>query len=207
MFESGSQMLQAVDLTLWRGDTCLFANLSLALPGGSALVIRGPNGAGKTTLLRVLCGLTRPETGTVLWMGEPATRAGGELLAYAGHQPGLKADLTVRQNLAFYLGLAGYREDQDGLFRLLALERCADLEVRHLSAGQKRRAGLARILASGRPAWLLDEPFTNMDQAGRRLIEARIAAHVTTGGMAIIVAHDEVQLPGVRAETLTMAGC
>ncbi len=196
-------MLQAVSLTLWRGSTCLFERLSFRVPAGNALVIRGPNGAGKTTLLRVLCGLTRPEEGEVLWRGAPSCRG---LVAYGGHQPALKTDLTVRQNLQFYARLSTTTAGLPEILDLLGLSRCADLEVRHLSAGQKRRAGLARILLSGLPAWLLDEPFTNMDPAGRRLVEERIENHVSAGGLAVIVAHDDLQLHGIRTETLNMAG-
>jgi len=199
-------MLDASNLTLWRGGTCLFEDLSVRVAAGSALLIRGPNGAGKTTLLRVLCGLTRPESGEVLWEGQPAPQACCQLVAYGGHQPALKADLSVRQNLDFYAQIASSPVDRDALLDLLGLSRCADLEVRHLSAGQKRRAALARIFLSGRRAWLLDEPFTNMDPAGRRLLEAQIAEHVRAGGMAVVVAHDDVQLPGARTETLQMVG-
>lgn len=198
-------MLEARNLTLWRGETCLFDRLSLHVPAGSVLLVRGPNGVGKTTLLRVLCGLTRPESGQVLWEGRDDPLTCRRLVAYGGHQSALKADLTVRQNLRFYRRLVGDATDESRLLELLSLSRCADLEARHLSAGQRRRAGLARILVSGRPAWLLDEPFTNMDSDGRRLLEARITSHVVAGGIAVVVAHDEVRLSGIRVETLNMA--
>jgi heme exporter protein A len=187
-------MLQASKLTLWRGTRCLFSNLSFEVAQGTALIIRGPNGAGKTSLLRVLCGLTRAEEGQVLWRGQSAGRALRGDVAYAGHQPALKADLTVRQNLEFYADIAPPRVDWRGLVELLQLKRCLHLEVRQLSAGQKRRAGLARILMSPAPLWLLDEPFTNMDREGRSLIEDRIGSHLSTGGLAVVVAHDDVRL-------------
>lgn len=199
-------LLQAIGLTLWRGDTCLFQGLSFAAAAGTALFVRGPNGAGKTTLLRVLCGLTRPEEGEVRWRDQPLGPASRRLIAYGGHQPALKADLTVRQNLEFYARLGGARESLVGLLGALGVERCSELEVRYLSAGQKRRAGLARMLMSGAPAWLLDEPFTNMDAAGRRFLEDRIATHVSAGGLAVVVAHDSVELNGVPSATLSLAG-
>jgi heme exporter protein A len=199
-------LLQAIGLTLWRGDACLFEALSFAASAGTALFVRGPNGAGKTTLLRVLCGLTRPEEGEVLWRGKPLGPTNRQLIAYGGHQPALKADLTVRQNLEFYARLGGSREPLPSLLEALGIERCSELEVRYLSAGQKRRAGLARVLMSDAPAWLLDEPFTNMDVAGRQFLEDRIAAHVSMGGLAVVVAHDNVELRGVRSATLSLAG-
>lgn len=199
-------MLQASSLTLWRGDTCLFYDLSLSVDTGTVLVVRGPNGAGKTTLLRVLCGLTRPEQGEVLWNGQPAASAVRGLVAYSGHLPALKSDLTVRQNLEFYARLAPPGNWSE-VFAALDLNRYADLEVRHLSAGQKRRAGLARVLISAAPLWLLDEPFTNMDMEGRRLVEDRICQHVARGGMAIVVAHDRLELRNVRIKTLTLGEC
>lgn len=198
-------MLQASKLTLWRGDTCLFCDLSFQVDAGTVLVVRGPNGAGKTTLLRVLCGLTRLEQGEVLWNGQPANSALRGLIAYSGHHSALKSDLTVRQNLEFYARLDPPRNGFDA-FSALDLNRYADLEVRHLSAGQKRRAGLARIFISAAPLWLLDEPFTNMDSDGRRLVEERIRQHVASGGIAVVAAHDPLELQNVPTATLSMAG-
>lgn len=197
-------MLQVQNLTLWRGTTCLFERLSFRIPVGSALVLRGPNGAGKTTLLRVLCGLTRPQDGEILWEGQEGVSRLRGLVAYGGHQPALNADLTVTQNLVFYARLAEGTGNWGNLVATLGLGRCSDLEVRHLSAGQKRRAGLARVLMSGMPLWLLDEPFTNLDTDGRRLVEQRIDAHLATGGIAVVAAHDAIHLAGARVETLTL---
>lgn len=199
-------MLQASNLTLWRGSTCLFERLSFRVDPGTALIVRGPNGAGKTTLLRVLCGLTRAEEGEVLWQGRPAAEELRGRIAYAGHQPGLKADLTVRQNLAFYAGLSDQGADLDGLMRTVRLGHCADLEVRHLSAGQKRRAGLARVFIGDAPLWLLDEPFTNLDPEGRGLIEERIDAHLAADGLAVIVAHGDIALRKDSTVTLELRG-
>src|SRR5512134_1151982 len=119
-------LLEANGLTLWRGDTRLFESLSFGVAAGRALVLRGPNGAGKTTLLRVLCGLTRPEEGTVSWNGTVRSDALRGRVAYSGHQPALNADLTVRQNLAFYATIqasAGWSR----LLQPLDLEPCADI--------------------------------------------------------------------------------
>jgi heme exporter protein A len=199
-------MLQATNLTLWRGDTCLFERLSLLIEPGMALVIRGPNGAGKTTLLRVLCGLSRPEEGEILWQGKPASSALRGQVAYSGHHPGLKVDLTVRQNLRFYARLGPVADRCEEVLARLEIERCADLEVRHLSAGQKRRTALARILLSGAPLWLLDEPFSNMDTAGRLFFEKQIERHGRDGGLAAIVVHECLQLHDVATRTLELSG-
>jgi len=199
-------MLEASNLTLWRGHTLLFKQLFFRVQSGAALFLRGPNGAGKTSLLRVLCGLTRPEEGTISWNAVRQPDGLRGLVAYSGHQPGLNIDLTVRQNLMFYARLSRGARDWPSVVAALGLERCADLEVRHLSAGQKRRAAMARVLLSEAPVWLLDEPFTNLDSAGRRLIEELICAHLASGGMAIVAAHDAMRVPDERSSILMMGG-
>jgi heme exporter protein A len=190
--------LTAHDLTLWRGPFCLFHALSFQLRAGQALIVRGPNGSGKTTLLRVLCGLTRPEEGRVEWGGVPVERdrqAFGGALAYFGHSLGLKADLTVLQNLRFAARLNGDDEARSGDYlEALHLSDCANLEVRYLSAGQKRRAALARVLMSGALVWMLDEPYTNLDAAGRGFVEDRLNAHLGGGGLAAVAAHHELTI-------------
>lgn len=199
-------MLEASNLTLWRGHTLLFEQLSFRVQSGSALFLRGPNGAGKTSLLRVLCGLTRPEEGHISWNAVQQPDGLRGLVAYSGHQPGLNIDLTVRQNLTFYARLSHVERDWPSVVAALGLDRCADLEVRHLSAGQKRRAAMARVLLSGAPLWLLDEPFTNLDSAGRRFIEELICAHLASGGIAIVAAHDAMRVPDERSTNLIMGG-
>jgi len=199
-------MLEASNLTLWRGHTLLFEQLSFRVQAGAALFLRGPNGVGKTSLLRVLCGLTRPEEGEISWHGQRQQDGLRGLVAYSGHQPGLNVDLTVRRNLTFYARLSRSKEDWQSLLGALGLDRRADLEVRNLSAGQKRRAGMARVLMSGAPVWLLDEPFTNLDTAGRRLIEDYIGAHLAAGGLAVVAAHDEMRLPDDRSADLMLGG-
>jgi len=191
-------ILTAHDLTLWRGPFCLFEALSFELKTAQALVISGPNGSGKTTLLRVLCGLTRPEEGRVDWDGVPVERnrqAFGLALAYFGHALGLKADLTVVQNLHFAASVNGRSDTNfDEYLTALQLLDCASLEVRYLSAGQKRRTALARVLLSGARLWLMDEPFTNLDAAGRTFLEDRLNAHLADGGLVAVAAHHELSI-------------
>jgi len=196
--------LDVRDLALWRGATCLFTGLSFGVRPGSALLLRGANGTGKTSLLRVLAGLTRPESGTIAWQAEVRPDAMRTLAAYSGHSSALNADLTIAQNLVFHARLTGWPGNIASLLEAVGLGACADLEVRYLSAGQRRRGGLARLLMSDRPLWLLDEPFTNLDAAGRQLVEERIGAHLASGRLAVIAAHDDMALGGAAVATLRM---
>ncbi len=185
-------MLIARELTLWRGDHCLFEGLDFRVASGELLLVRGANGAGKTTLLRIVCGLTRPEAGCVLWNEEPATESDGfaRELAWHGHQPGLKTDLSIRQNLEFGVALRDLPADAwKPALAELGLAELAELPVRQLSAGQQRRAALARLLSAGARLWVMDEPFTNLDAAGRTYLEERLQRHLADGGLALMAAH------------------
>jgi len=190
-------MLKAEKLTLWRGELCLFDELSFSVEAGEVMLVRGPNGAGKTTLLRVLAGLTRAETGQVTWAGEPTTAQRSEFgaaLAYSGHQTGLKGDLSLRGNLAFAARLAGLAgEPWVPLLNDLALANSADRLVRHLSAGQQRRGALARALMLPAQLWILDEPFTNLDAQGREFLENRLDQHLAGDGLAVLAAHHDLR--------------
>lgn len=190
-------MLAGTNLTLWRGTTRLFEELSFVLPAGSALMIEGPNGSGKTTLLRVIAGLTTPEAGVVTWEAislRDQLQAGAIRLAFFGHALALKPEVSARDNLGFFARLSGRQEQVNDVIALTGLAACADLDVRLLSAGQKRRASLARFLLSGAGLWLLDEPQTNLDKAGRKLLERVLGAHLGSGGTAVIAAHQALDL-------------
>ena len=184
---------------VWRGDRHVLKGVSLELPPRQLLHISGPNGTGKTTLLRVVCGLLRPEQGRVSWRGQPISRVRTDYqaaLAYASHEPALKGDLTALENLRFAVGLK--RRITAGELRA-SLERtgvgaCADLPARVLSAGQRRRVVLARILAMQATLWLLDEPFTNLDTAGTALTGELLQSHVRAGGAALVVAHHTLEV-------------
>jgi heme exporter protein A len=201
-------MLEARGLTLWRGMNCLFRDLSFQVSGGAGLLLRGANGSGKTTLLRVLCGLTQAESGSVDWRGERIDvnrQTCGRQIAYLGHRTGLKADLTARQNLSFESQLrTGAAAVWQEWVEPLAIEACLDLEIRYLSAGQKRRVALARHLSSATSLWLMDEPFTNLDDMGRRFLEQRLSQHLEAGGALVLAAHHELELQGNALETLKM---
>jgi heme exporter protein A len=191
--------LRVEKVHVWRGDRHVLKGVSLALGPRQLLHVSGPNGAGKTTLLRVVCGLLRPEQGQVWWCGKPISAARAEfqaVLAFASHEPALKGDLTALENLRFAVGL----KRRVTAHQLRAnLERtgvghCADLPARVLSAGQRRRVAMARVLAMGASLWLLDEPFTNLDAAGSDLMAGLLHSHVADGGAALVVAHQNLKI-------------
>jgi heme exporter protein A len=184
---------------VWRGDRHVLNSVSLTLRPGQLLHVSGPNGTGKTTLLRVACGLLRPEQGQVSWLGKSISGVRAEyqaILAYASHEPALKGDLTALENLHFAVGLKRRTSAADLHAAMVrtGVDGCADLPARVLSAGQRRRVAMARILAMGASLWLLDEPFTNLDTAGGELMSALLQAHVAGGGLALVVAHHELTL-------------
>jgi len=190
-------LLEARGINAWRGDRHILKDVSFAVGAGEFLKITGPNGVGKTTLLRVVCGLLPPESGIVEWRGRPAASANDEYhvdMAYLGHLNSLKADLTARENLRFLAGLRQSLSDSDidaALDRVGILSR-GDLAARSLSAGQKRRLALARLLLSGAVLWILDEPVTNLDVAGFALVEDLVREHVGRGGLALAAAHQRL---------------
>ena len=171
----------------------------MGLVPGELLHVTGPNGTGKTTLLRVVCGLLRPEGGSVAWRGVPIDAAPLEYqreLAYASHDAALKGDLTALENLRFAVGLKRRvtTEELTGWLQRTGVAACADLPARVLSAGQRRRVAMARVLAFRAPLWLLDEPYTNLDAAGSELLSELLAAHVAGGGVAVVVAHHDLDV-------------
>jgi heme exporter protein A len=194
---------------VWRGDRHVLKGVSFDVEPRQLLHISGPNGTGKTTLLRVVSGLLRPEQGTVSWCGQSTSRIAGEYqahLAYASHEPALKGDLTALENLRFAVGLK--RKVSMGELGA-SLERtgvadCADLPARVLSAGQRRRVAMARVLAMRASLWLLDEPFTNLDTAGSELMMVLLQAHAEEGGCALVVAHHDLS-PGCTMHRLELA--
>jgi heme exporter protein A len=166
------------------------------LAGGDALVLRGPNGSGKSSLLRLLAGFLEPAAGTLAWAGAPIAddlAAHRARLHHVGHADAVKAPLTVRENLAFASALSGAADD--GLAEALAgfdLARLAEVPARYLSAGQRRRLALARLLAIPRPLWLLDEPGVGLDAANRARLEQAIAGHRAEGGIVVLATHGDV---------------
>jgi len=201
--------LRVEDVHVWRGERHVLQGVNFEIQPGNLLHIAGSNGAGKTTLLRVVCGLIAPEMGEVLWQGRNI-RTDRESFqasfAFAAHDAALKADLTALENLRFTIGLrrsAATPELLDAMQRTGSHEY-ANLPARVLSAGQRRRVAMARVLASRVPLWLLDEPFSNLDAAGVTVISALIDEHVAGGGAAVIVAHHGLSA-GPRVSELVLS--
>jgi heme exporter protein A len=191
-------VLRARELAIWRGERCLFEGLDFELGPGQLGLVVGPNGAGKTTLLRVLAGLAQPTSGRVTWHGVPVDGLSGERradIAYRGHLDGLKKDLTVTENLQFSAALLQrVPAPLQPLLDELELAQVAHTRTRYLSAGQRRRTALATLKASPAKVWLLDEPMTNLDKAGRALVVAWTRAHLDAGGSAVVATHQPDEL-------------
>ena len=178
-----------------RNDALLFTELNCVLKAGETLYVRGANGSGKSSLLRMLAGLAQPDTGDVLWCGTQIQALGTDyaaVLQYVGHHNGVKLDLTAQENLAFYQAIS---DGQDAGALIAALERtglasCAALPARRLSAGQRRRLALARLLLWHAPLWLLDEPFTSLDDDGRALFRDVMQRHTAGGGIIVMATHE-----------------
>lgn len=182
-------ILRIDNLSVARGGVTVLAGLTFAVGAGQALVLRGPNGSGKTTLLRTLAGLQPPQGGTL--------DLSPEAVAYAAHADGLKSTLTVAENLAFWSAIYG-GPDPDRAIAALDLSALTRRRAGELSAGQKRRLGLARLLVTGRPLWLLDEPTVSLDVASVALFAGVVRDHLAQGGAAVIATHVDLGLPEAR---------
>ena len=194
--------LIADSLSVRRGERLIFTELSFGLAAGEALVVRGRNGAGKSSLLAVLAGLLRPEAGGVSLDGDPEAQP-AEAMNLVGHRDGLKAALTAEENLAFaqaMLGRAGLEPNE--ALEALDIGALAQIPVAYLSAGQRRRVGLARLLVSARPIWLLDEPTAALDVASQETLGALMATHLASGGLIVATTHGPLPLAGARELTL-----
>ena len=187
---TGSMTLTATAIAAFRGERLVLRDVSLAVPAGGALLLTGPNGSGKSTLLRILAGLRRPDAGSIEWPGP---------VAYLGHLDAIKPGLTAAENLAFAAARGGSLADSLAAMDLTPL---ADTPARLLSAGQKRRLALARLMLAPAPVWLLDEPTLGLDAASVARLGIVLAAHRAGGGVVVAATHLPLPLPD--AETLAL---
>jgi len=193
--------LSASGLGCIRGGRQVFRNMSFALDAGTALLVTGPNGAGKSSLLRVVAGLIQPSQGTLALDGGDPERTIGEQAHYLGHQDALKPALTARENLDFWasvLGAADAREKAIDALASVGLDRLAHLPAAYLSAGQRRRLSLARMVAVARPIWLLDEPTAALDTAAQAVLADLMRAHCAGGGLILAATHGPIGLDGTQ---------
>jgi len=201
--------LSAENLHLWRGEVHVLRGLSFTLQAGQCLQITGDNGTGKTTLLRALCGLVPIEQGSIRWCGQSIGADPGlyhRALAYLGHDNGLKGDLSALENLYFSVGLRRplARPECAAALSRVGLTAPPDLPLRRLSAGQRRRVALARLPLLDAALWMLDEPGSNLDAAGQRLLAELLQAHLAGGGTAVVATHQPLELPAGCLKSLML---
>ena len=196
--------LEVSDIRVERGGRRVLDGLSFELAPGEALIVTGPNGAGKSTLLRVLAGLLPLKQGRIAIVGTKDPPPCAELAHYLGHADGNKASLTAAENLSFWAAMLTSRQGREAALpprealAFFALAHATDLPVAVLSAGQKRRVALARLLVAARPIWLLDEPMNALDAASQARLSELMRSHLSEGRMIVAATHGALDLPNAR---------
>jgi len=191
-------ILRASGLVCHRGGRLVLDGVSLDVAGGGAVAVTGRNGVGKSTLLRVIAGLIRPDAGEAVLEPSDPDRSVAEQAHYLGHRDPLKPALTVRENLDFwraFLGRGGEDGGSEAALERVGLGDLAELPAGYLSAGQRRRLSLARLLAVRRPVWLLDEPASALDAAGQEMLRRVMAGHLGAGGLILAATHGPLGIP------------
>lgn len=207
MEKNPAYWLKGAELSCIRDNRVLFEGLTFELAPGQVLLLEGRNGSGKTSLLRILCGFREPDAGQVLWCGDAINESQYYAdMAYVGHLDGVKKELTVLENLkvSLALGLPGQYSIQQALAKV-QLANYDDVLVQALSAGQKRRLSLARLLITRHIVWILDEPFTSLDKQGIALIESLMSEHCAGGGMIVLTSHHDIDLHGVDVQRIFLS--
>ena len=204
-------MLEAINLTCVRGTRRLFKDLNFTVERGELIELRGPNGSGKTSLLRILCGLASPAAGDVLWDGTNIRSLGEEysaVVAYLGHQNAVKDELSAMENLRISSGVSGHALGKDEAQAVLAkvgLTQQQNLPARVLSAGQRRRLGMTRMLTAKATLWILDEVLTSLDQTAMDLSREFMTEHLKKGGAAIVATHQDLNLTAPSVKRLQLS--
>jgi heme exporter protein A len=186
------------DLACFRGGRQVFSGLDFAVGAGEALVVLGPNGAGKSSLLRLVAGLVARSGGVLSLEGGDPELTIGEQAHYLGHQDALKPSLTVDENLGFWSRYLGSGEGTQGALAAVGLDGIAQLPAGYLSAGQRRRLSIARLIAIKRSIWLLDEPTSALDTAAQADLAGFMAQHLAGGGLILAAAHGPIGLEAAR---------
>lgn len=191
--------LRGSDLACVRGGREVFRGLAFTVEAGEALVVTGPNGAGKSSLLRMVAGLVRPQQGQLELEGADAELTRGEHVHYLGHQDALKPSLSVRENLGFWAALlGGDGTKSDVALAAVGLGELAQLPAVYLSAGQRRRLAVARLIAVERSIWLLDEPTSTLDAAAQAMLADLMRAHLAGHGVILVASHGPIGLDGAK---------
>lgn len=207
-FSANSVVLEVQELSYFRNEEKIFGPVSFQLTAGNALLITGDNGSGKTTLLRVLSGLLRAQSGEIHVRKPESDRANlSHSCAYLAHKPGHKAELSCIENLEYLQAIfdQAHPERIESALAKVGLAGYEDTQARQLSAGQNKRLGLARLLLSHSPCWLLDEPYANLDLQGIELVNQLIAEQTASGGAVLLTTHGAYAAPPVPCQSLVLA--
>lgn len=200
--------LAVKNLSCWRNEQALFQGLNLSLTPKNILFLQGKNGSGKTSLLRILCGFRLPDEGEITW-GDKSVSSMPEYfenISYVGHKNGIKDELTVEENLNLMRSMATASNIKtEDVLKQIGLFKRSDVLARQLSAGQKRKLALARLMMTENSFWILDEPFTSLDATTVKFFEQLIKQHITRGGMLILTSHHDIDLSGLSVNHFNLS--
>ncbi|GMR16551.1 MAG: cytochrome c biogenesis heme-transporting ATPase CcmA [Gammaproteobacteria bacterium] len=200
--------LEVKNLACFRNEQVLFSKINLSLSPENVLFLQGENGSGKTSLLRILCGFRLPDEGEIMWGGDSISAMPEyfQNISYVGHKNGIKDELTVEENLNLMRSMATASEIKtESVLKNIGLFKQADVVSRQLSAGQKRKLALARLMMTNNSFWILDEPFTSLDKASVAFFESLIKQHIKRGGMLILTSHHEIDLSGLSVSHFSLS--